>query len=303
MGFFDKLKAGLTKTKKAFVAGIDAIFGSYRDVGDELFEELEELLITSDVGAETTMEILDALHDKIHDERITDPEDAKTALFDILRESVGEGEPIRFEDGKMTVILVIGVNGVGKTTSIAKIANVMKQSGKKVLLAAADTFRAAAIDQLGVWAQRVGVELISQSEGSDPAAVVYDAAAAAKKRGTEVLIIDTAGRLHNKKNLMNELEKIDRVITRELPDSVRETLLVLDVTTGQNAVVQAKEFKNAADISGLVLTKLDGTAKGGIVISIKRELGIPVKFIGVGEKADDLQPFSAEEFVTALFEK
>ena len=303
MGFFDKLKAGLTKTKKAFVAGIDAIFGSYRDVGDELFEELEELLITSDVGAETTMEILDALHDKIHDERITDPEDAKTALFDILRESVGEGEPIRFEDGKMTVILVIGVNGVGKTTSIAKIANVMKQSGKKVLLAAADTFRAAAIDQLGVWAQRVGVELISQSEGSDPAAVVFDAAAAAKKRGTEVLIIDTAGRLHNKKNLMNELEKIDRVITRELPDSVRETLLVLDATTGQNAVVQAKEFKNAADISGLVLTKLDGTAKGGIVISIKRELGIPVKFIGVGEKADDLQPVSAEEFVTALFEK
>ena len=303
MGFFDKLKAGLTKTKKAFVAGIDAIFGSYRDVGDELFEELEELLITSDVGAETTMEILDALHDKIHHERITDPEDAKTALFDILRESVGEGEPIRFEDGKMTVILVIGVNGVGKTTSIAKIANVMKQSGKKVLLAAADTFRAAAIDQLGVWAQRVGVELISQSEGSDPAAVVFDAAAAAKKRGTEVLIIDTAGRLHNKKNLMNELEKIDRVITRELPDSVRETLLVLDATTGQNAVVQAKEFKNAADISGLVLTKLDGTAKGGIVISIKRELGIPVKFIGVGEKADDLQPFSAEEFVTALFEK
>lgn len=303
MGFFDKLKAGLTKTKKAFVAGIDAIFGSYRDVGDELFEELEELLITSDVGAETTMEILDALHDKIHDERITDPEDAKTALFDILRESIGEGEPIRFEDGKMTVILVIGVNGVGKTTSIAKIANVMKQSGKKVLLAAADTFRAAAIDQLGVWAQRVGVELISQSEGSDPAAVVFDAAAAAKKRGTEVLIIDTAGRLHNKKNLMNELEKIDRVITRELPDSVRETLLVLDATTGQNAVVQAKEFKNAADISGLVLTKLDGTAKGGIVISIKRELGIPVKFIGVGEKVDDLQPFSAEEFVTALFEK
>ena len=303
MGFFDKLKAGLTKTKKAFVAGIDAIFGSYRDVGDELFEELEELLITSDVGAETTMEILDALHEKIHDARITDPEEAKNALFDILRESVGEGEPIRLEDGKMTVILVIGVNGVGKTTSIAKIANVMKQSGKKVLLAAADTFRAAAIDQLGVWADRVGVELISQSEGSDPAAVVFDAAAAAKKRGTEVLIIDTAGRLHNKKNLMNELEKIDRVITRELPDSVRETLLVLDATTGQNAVVQAKEFKNAADISGLVLTKLDGTAKGGIVISIKRELGIPVKFIGVGEKVDDLQPFSAEEFVTALFEK
>ena len=303
MGFFDKLKAGLTKTKKAFVAGIDAIFGSYRDVGDALFEELEELLISCDIGAETTMEILDTLHDKIHDERITDPEEAKKALFGILRDSIGDGEPIRFEDGKMTVILVIGVNGVGKTTSIAKIANVMKESGKKVLLAAADTFRAAAIDQLGVWAQRVGVELIAQSEGSDPAAVVYDAAAAAKKRGTDVLIVDTAGRLHNKKNLMNELEKIDRVISRELPDSIRETLLVLDATTGQNAVVQAKEFKNAANITGLVLTKLDGTAKGGIVISIKRELEIPVKFIGVGEKIDDLQPFSADEFVTALFEK
>ena len=303
MGFFDKLKAGLAKTKKAFVAGIDAIFGSYRNVGDELFEELEELLITSDIGAETTMEILDSLHDKIHDERITDPEEAKKALFAILREMIGDGEPIRFEDGRMTVILVIGVNGVGKTTSIAKVANVMKISGKKVLLAAADTFRAAAIDQIGVWAERAGVELIAQNEGSDPAAVVFDAAAAAKKRGTEVLIVDTAGRLHNKKNLMNELEKIDRVLSRELPDAVRETLLVLDATTGQNAVVQAKEFKNAADITGLVLTKLDGTAKGGIVISIKKELGIPVKFIGVGEKIDDLQPFSADDFVNALFEK
>lgn len=303
MGFFDKLKAGLAKTKKAFVAGIDAIFGSYRNVGDELFDELEELLITSDIGAGTAMEILDTLRDKIHDERITDPELAKAALFDILQEMIGEGEPVRFETGKMTVILVIGVNGVGKTTSIAKIANVMKAQGKKVLLAAADTFRAAAIDQLGVWAGRVGVELIAQSEGSDPAAVVFDAAAAAKKRGVDVLIVDTAGRLHNKKNLMNELEKIDRVLTRELPDSVRETLLVLDATTGQNAVVQAKEFKNAAPITGLVLTKLDGTAKGGIVLSIKKELGIPVKFIGVGEKAEDLQPFDAEEFVRALFEK
>ena len=303
MGFFDKLKAGLSKTKKAFVAGIDAIFGSYRNVGDELFDELEELLITSDISAETAMEILDRLRDRIHDERITESDAAKQALFEILRESIGDGEPIRVEDGRMTVILVIGVNGVGKTTSIAKIANVMKQSGKKVLLAAADTFRAAAIDQLSVWAERAGVELISQSEGSDPAAVVFDAAAAAKKRGTEVLIVDTAGRLHNKKNLMNELEKIDRVLTRELPDAVRETLLVLDATTGQNAVVQAKEFKNAADITGLVLTKLDGTAKGGIVISIKKELGIPVKFIGVGEKIDDLQPFSADDFVTALFEK
>ncbi len=302
MSFFDKLKSGLSKTKKALVAGMDAIFGSYRDVGAELFDELEELLITSDIGAETTMEILDTLRDRIHEERILEPEAAKQVLFGIMREMIGEGEPIRTENGKMTVILVIGVNGVGKTTSIAKIANVMKTQGKHVLLAAADTFRAAAIDQLGVWAERVGVELIAQSEGSDPAAVVFDACAAAKKRGADVLIVDTAGRLHNKKNLMNELEKIDRVITRELPDSVRETLLVLDATTGQNAVIQAREFKNAAPISGLVLTKLDGTAKGGIVLSIKKELGIPVKFIGVGEKVDDLQPFSGEEFVAALFE-
>ena len=303
MGFFDKLKAGLTKTKKALIAGIDTIFGSYRNVGEELFEELEELLITSDIGAETAMEVLDTLRDKIHDERITEPEKAKEALIEILRDLIGEGEPIAYEKGKMTVILVIGVNGVGKTTSIAKMAYDIKKNGKKVLLAAADTFRAAAIDQLGVWADRAGVELIAQSEGSDPAAVVYDAAAAAKKRGTEVLIIDTAGRLHNKKNIMNELNKIDRVISRELPDAIRETLLVLDATTGQNAVIQAKEFKNAADITGLVLTKLDGTAKGGIVISIKKELGIPVKFIGVGEKIDDLQAFSADEFVNALFEK
>ena len=303
MGFFDKLKAGLTKTKKALIAGIDTIFGSYRNVGEELFEELEELLITSDIGAETAMEVLDTLRDKIHDERITEPEKAKEALIEILRDLIGEGEPIAYEKGKMTVILVIGVNGVGKTTSIAKMAYDIKKNGKKVLLAAADTFRAAAIDQLGVWADRAGVELIAQSEGSDPAAVVYDAAAAAKKRGTEVLIIDTAGRLHNKKNLMNELNKIDRVISRELPDAIRETLLVLDATTGQNAVIQAKEFKNAADITGLVLTKLDGTAKGGIVISIKKELGIPVKFIGGGEIIDDLQAFSADEFVNALFEK
>ncbi|MBQ8497306.1 MAG: signal recognition particle-docking protein FtsY [Clostridia bacterium] len=303
MGFFDKLKAGLAKTKKAFVAGIDAIFGSYRDVGEELFEELEELLVCSDIGAETAMEVLDTLRDKIHDERITNPEDAKNALFEILRDMIGDGEEIVYEKGRMTVILVIGVNGVGKTTSIAKMAYDIKRKGKKVLLAAADTFRAAAIDQLSVWADRAGVELIAQNEGSDPAAVVYDAAAAAKKRGTDVLIIDTAGRLHNKKNLMNELEKIDRVVSRELPDAIRETLLVLDATTGQNAVIQAKEFKNAADITGLVLTKLDGTAKGGIVISIKKELGIPVKFIGVGEKIDDLQAFNADEFVGALFEK
>ena len=303
MGFFDKLKAGLAKTKKALVTGIDTIFGRYRDVGEDLFDELEELLITSDIGAETAMEVLDNLRDRIYDERISDPEEAKRVLFELLRDLIGEGEPIRYEKGRMTVILVIGVNGVGKTTSIAKMAYDIKRTGKKVLLAAADTFRAAAIDQLGVWADRAGVELIAQSEGSDPAAVVFDAAAAAKKRGTEVLIVDTAGRLHNKKNLMTELQKIDRVLSRELPDAIRETLLVLDATTGQNAVIQAKEFKNAADITGLVLTKLDGTAKGGIVISIKKELGIPVKFIGVGEKIDDLQAFSADEFIGALFER
>ena len=303
MGFFDKLKKGLTKTKKAFVSGIDSIFGSYEEVGEDLFDDLEELLVCSDIGAETAMEILDRLRDRIYEERITIPNVAKIELFDILSDMIGECEPIKYEKGKMTVILVIGVNGVGKTTSIAKMAYDIKKNGKKVLLAAADTFRAAAIDQLSVWADRAGVDLIAQSEGSDPAAVVYDAAAAAKKRGTDVLIIDTAGRLHNKKNLMNELEKINRVVSRELPDAIRETLLVLDATTGQNAIIQAKEFKNAADITGLVLTKLDGTAKGGIVISIKKELGIPVKFVGVGEKIDDLQAFNADEFVGALFER
>lgn len=301
MGFFDKLKKGLTKTKKAFVSGIDTIFGSYEEVGEDLFDDLEELLVCSDIGAETAMEILDRLRDRIYEERITIPNVAKIELFDILSDMIGECEPIHYEKGRMTVILVIGVNGVGKTTSIAKMAYDIKRNGKKVLLAAADTFRAAAIDQLAVWADRAGVDLIAQSEGSDPAAVVFDAAAAAKKRGTDVLIIDTAGRLHNKKNLMNELEKINRVVSRELPDAIRETLLVLDATTGQNAVIQAKEFKHAADITGLVLTKLDGTAKGGIVISIRKELGIPVKFIGVGEKIDDLQPFDHNDFISALF--
>lgn len=301
MGFFEKLKNGLAKTKAALAEGINNIFKNFRSVDEDLMDELEELLITSDVGVETTMEILDTLRDRIKTENIKDPDEVKKVLYGILREMIGDGEPVRTGDG-MTVILVIGVNGVGKTTSIAKIANVMKKSGRHVLLCAADTFRAAAADQLRVWAERVGVDIIAQSEGSDPAAVVFDAANAAKKRGVDVLIIDTAGRLHNKKNLMNELEKINRVVDRELPDSVRETLLVLDATTGQNAVVQAKEFKNAAPITGLVLTKLDGTAKGGIVISIKKELDIPVKFIGVGEKVDDLEVFDADEFIRALFE-
>ncbi len=302
MGFFDKLKAGLAKTKNAFVERINDLFRAFVEVDEDMMDELEEILITADIGVEAAEAILDELRDRIAVNYITDPRVAREELFDILRGMIGEGEPIAEEKGKMTVILVIGVNGVGKTTSIAKIANVMKKKRKKVLLAAADTFRAAAIDQLEVWADRVGVELIRHTEGSDPAAVVFDAVAAAKKRDTDVLIIDTAGRLHNKKNLMAELSKINRVIDRELPDAVRETLLVLDATTGQNALIQAKEFKNAADITGLVLTKLDGTAKGGIVISIKNELGIPVKFIGVGEKMDDLEEFNARQFVDALFE-
>ena len=302
MGFFEKLKAGLAKTKDAFVGKINNLFRAFAKVDEELLEELEEILISADIGVEVTEQIIDDLREKIKDDHITDPEETKKILFDMLKDMIGEGESIAENDGEMTVILVIGVNGVGKTTSIAKIANVMKKRGKKVVLAAADTFRAAAIDQLGVWADRIGVDLIKQTEGSDPAAVVFDAAAAAKKREADVLIVDTAGRLHNKKNLMAELAKINRVIDRELPDAVRETLLVLDATTGQNTLIQAKEFKNAAEITGLVLTKLDGTAKGGIVISIKHELGIPVKFIGVGEKVDDLEVFNADEFISALFE-
>ena len=302
MSFFEKLKQGLAKTKDAFVGKINNLFRAVSRVDEEMMEELEEILITADIGVEVTENVLDALRDRIQDEHITDPEETKTILFEILKDMIGEGEPIAEEKGAMTVILVIGVNGVGKTTSIAKIANVMKNKRKKVVLAAADTFRAAAIDQLEVWADRVGVDIIRQAEGSDPAAVVFDACAAAKKREADVLIIDTAGRLHNKKNLMAELAKINRVIDRELPEAVRETLLVLDSTTGQNALIQAKEFKNAAEITGLVLTKLDGTAKGGIVFAIKNELGIPVKFIGVGEKMDDLEEFSASDFVSALFE-
>ena len=264
-------------------------------------EELEEILICADVGANTTEMILDELREQIKENKIKDSDDVKIALKDIMLEMIGEGGEIPFNN-EMTVILVIGVNGVGKTTTIGKIAASLKRDKKKVVVAAADTFRAAAIDQLNVWTERAGVDLIKHTEGSDPAAVVFDAINAAKKRNADALIIDTAGRLHNKKNLMNELAKIDRVITRELPNSNRETLLVLDSTTGQNAVNQAKEFKNAANITGLVLTKLDGTAKGGIVFSIKNELDIPVKYIGVGEQIDDMEKFSATDFINALFE-
>lgn len=301
MGFFDKLKAGLAKTKNALFGRLDQLFRGFSKVDEDMLEELEEVLITADVGVGPTENIIDGLRGKIRAEKITEPEKVKTALEEILVSMIGEGEPLVL-DTKPSVILVIGVNGVGKTTSIAKIANLLKSEGKSVILAAADTFRAAAVDQLKIWADRVGVDIISHGEGSDPAAVVFDAVNAAKSRHSDVLIIDTAGRLHNKKNLMDELAKINRVVDRELPGCSRETLLVLDATTGQNAVSQAKEFRSSAPLTGLVLTKLDGTAKGGIVFSIREELGIPVKFICVGEQVDDLQYFKAGEFVSALFE-
>ena len=301
MGFLDKLKSGLQKTKEALFKPIDQMLKAFTKVDEELLEELEEMLICADVGAGATDEIIEKLRDDIKEEKIKDADEVRAFLKNTLKEMIGEGGPLVL-DTKPSVILVIGVNGAGKTTSIGKISNKLRQDGKKVVVAAADTFRAAAIDQLAVWCERSKVDLVKQSEGSDPAAVVYDAINYAKNKGADVLIVDTAGRLHNKKNLMNELEKINRVISRELPGASRENLLVLDATTGQNAVLQAKEFKNAADITGLVLNKLDGTAKGGIVLSIKRELGIPVKFIGVGEKIDDMQPFNAEEFISALFE-
>lgn len=300
MGFFDKLKEGLFKTKNAFVSQVDNLFKSFVKVDEELFDELEELLICADVGVGTTEEILEKLRDRVKSERMTDGEQVKTALREIMADMIGEGEPLKLGT-KPSVLLIIGVNGVGKTTSIGKIAAQLKADGKKVVVAAADTFRAAAIDQLAVWCDRAGVDLIKQSEGSDPAAVVYDAVSAAKGRDADVLIVDTAGRLHNKKNLMDELAKIDRVLSRELPGADRETLLVLDATTGQNAIMQAKEFKHAANITGLILTKLDGTAKGGCVFSIKGELDVPVKYIGVGEKIDDMQPFNAQDFVRAMF--
>lgn len=302
MGFFEKLRDGLKKTKEAIFKQVNDIFKNFVKVDEDMLEELEEVLIAADVGIGPTEEIIERLRDRIKQEHISEPSEAKEALIEILREMIGEGEELKAGDG-LSVVLVIGVNGVGKTTSVAKIANCLKNEGKRVVLAAADTFRAAAIDQLEIWGERAGIPVIKHTEGSDPAAVVFDAIAASKAQNADVLIIDTAGRLHNKKNLMNELAKIDRVIDRELPGCVKECLLVLDAVTGQNAVNQAKEFKNAADITGIVLTKLDGTAKGGIVISIREVLGIPVKYIGVGEKLDDLQPFVAEDFVRALFEE
>jgi len=301
MSFFNKLKNGLKKTRDNITKRIDGLLVSFGKIDEELFEELEEILITSDIGVETSLRIIEELKLKVKKEKITDAIQVKSVLKEELVNILGKEKPILKLDTKPSVIVVLGVNGAGKTTSIGKICHILKQQGKKVLVAAADTFRAAAIDQLEIWAKRAEVDTIKHKEGSDPSAVVYDAIAAAKARDFDIIVCDTAGRLHTKKNLMEELKKLFRIIKRELPDADIETLLVLDATTGQNAVSQAKNFTEAAGVTGLVLTKLDGTAKGGVVLSIKAELGIPVKFIGVGEQIDDLQPFNPVEFTDALF--
>lgn len=303
MGFFDKLKNGLTKTRESIAKQVNNVFSVFVKVDDELFENLEEALIMADIGVETSTYIIEKLRDNVKHKHITDGNIVKEELKSIISEILSALDTTVNTSTTPSVILVIGVNGVGKTTSIGKIASHYKSMGKKVLLAAADTFRAAAIDQLDIWAQRSGCDIIKHQENSDPAAVVFDACTAAKARGADILICDTAGRLHNKKNLMAELAKINRVIERELPDSARETLLVLDATTGQNAVSQAKLFSEAADITGIILTKLDGTAKGGIVISIAKEQNVPVKFVGVGEGIDDLQEFNSNDFAKAIFEE
>ena len=301
-GFFGKLVAGLSKTRANIVSGIDSIFSGFSNIDEDFYEELEETLIMGDLGINTTMAIMDSLREKVKEQKIKEPQDCKALLIDTIREQMSLPETAYEFENKTSVVLVIGVNGVGKTTSVGKLAGQFKDMGKKVILAAADTFRAAAIEQLTEWANRSGVDIISQQEGSDPAAVIYDAVQAAKARHADILLCDTAGRLHNKNNLMEELKKIDRIITREYPDAYRETLLVLDGTTGQNALEQLKQFKTVADISGIILTKLDGTAKGGIAVAIQAEYGIPVKYIGVGEQIDDLQKFDADEFVNALFD-
>lgn len=303
MGFFDKLKNGLTKTRESIAKQVNNVFSVFVKVDDELFDNLEEALIMADIGVETSTYIIEKLRDNVKHKHITDGNFVKEELKSIISEILSALDTTVNTSTTPSVILVIGVNGVGKTTSIGKIASHYKSMGKKVLLAAADTFRAAAIDQLDIWAQRSGCDIIKHQENSDPAAVVFDACTAAKARGADILICDTAGRLHNKKNLMAELAKINRVIERELPDSARETLLVLDATTGQNAVSQAKLFSEAADITGIILTKLDGTAKGGIVISIAKEQNVPVKFVGVGEGIDDLQEFNSDDFAKAIFEE
>ncbi len=302
MGFFDKIKQGLKKTKSTgFFGQIGSFFKRFTKIDEELFEELEEMLITADCGAMTSAKICDELRTKVKKTGTKEPEEVKNLLCETISEMMQGHQGLCLET-KPSIILVIGVNGVGKTTTIGKMANQLRDSGKKVLVAAADTFRAAAIEQLEIWTDRAKCDIVKHSEGADPAAVVFDAIAAAKARNVDVVIVDTAGRLHNKVGLMNELAKISRIIERELPEASREVLLVLDATTGQNAINQAREFKNAAGITGIVLTKLDGTARGGVVIAIKEELGVPVKYIGVGEKIDDLQPFNSDDFARALFD-
>ena len=301
MGFFDKLKNSLGKTRESFADKVNNVFKVFVKVDEEFFEELEEALIMADLSVETVTFIIEELRDRVKRNRISDAEEVKEQLKEVISEILTENDCSLKLDTKPSVVLVIGVNGVGKTTSIGKIASYYKAQGKRVLLAAADTFRAAAIDQLDVWAKKSGCEIIKHQENSDPAAVVFDACRAAVSRGSDILICDTAGRLHNKANLMAELNKINRVIDRELPDADRETLIVLDASTGQNALMQAKLFGETADISGIILTKLDGTAKGGVVVSIAKEQKIPVKFVGVGEGIDDIQPFVEEDFAAALF--
>ena len=300
-GFFSRLVSGLTKTRDNIVSGMDSIFHGFSHIDDDFYEELEETLIMGDLGVHTTMEIIEELKEKVKEQHIKEPIECRELLIDSIKKQMDVGETAYEFENRQSVVFVIGVNGVGKTTTIGKLAGKFHAQGKKVILGAADTFRAAAGEQLKEWANRAQVEMIGGQEGSDPAAVVYDAVAAAKARKADILLCDTAGRLHNKKNLMEELKKINRVIDREYPDAYRETLVVLDATTGQNALAQAKEFNEVTDITGVVLTKMDGTAKGGIAVAIQSELGIPVKYIGVGESIDDLQKFNADEFVNALF--
>ena len=300
-GFFGRLVEGLTKTRDNIISGMDSIFSGFSAIDDDFYEEIEETLIMGDLGIQTTMSIVEDLRKKVTEQHIKDPSECKALLMESMKQQMDLGENAYEFENRRSVVLVIGVNGVGKTTSVGKLAGQLKDQGKKVILAAADTFRAAAIEQLTEWSHRAGVEIIAQKEGSDPAAVIYDAVAAAKSRNADVLICDTAGRLHNKKNLMEELKKINRIIEKEYPDAYRETLVVLDGTTGQNALSQAKQFMEVADVTGIILTKLDGTAKGGIAVAIQSELGIPVKYIGIGEKIDDLQKFDAEAFIHALF--
>ena len=300
-GFFARLVSGLTKTRDNIVSGIDSVFHGFSHIDDDFYEEIEEILIMGDLGVDTTMNIIEDLQARVKEEHIKEPAECRQLLIDIIKKQMAVDETAYEYENRTSVVLVIGVNGVGKTTTIGKLAAQLKSQNKKVIMAAADTFRAAAIEQLTEWSNRAGVDIIAQQEGSDPAAVIYDACQAAKSRHADILLCDTAGRLHNKKNLMNELSKIRRVIEREFPEAYLETLIVLDGTTGQNALSQLKEFKEAADVTGIILTKMDGTAKGGIAVAIQSELNVPVKYIGVGEHIDDLQKFDADTFVNALF--